>query len=337
MHNNKIKKIIAGGLLSVAVGLYNVPVSEAALSQEEVSTIISCIRLNIITPQQLADKYKSQSDRNELIQLLKNTAGINASSYIEALSGISAPGEAEYRKGMELKKQGNPIEAYFEFSSAADMGHPKAAWELCWMYYEGIGTGKDHVKARQYLKQSAEGGYTAAYKPYAEMLLDCEGLLEYPNSRDRARALYVNEAMRYLKAGADAGDPDAMIYLGYIYLGKMGFRYNEYSTDVELITNVDIHKGLEYLFKAKNTGTALGYYEYGRIFYDGKFVPKNYAEAERYLRKAYEMGARSNQYDENNNHTGIRYMLSYMYRNGGYGLQPQPDNYDHNHPLNLFI
>ena len=49
------------------------------------------------------------------------------------------------------------------------------------------------------------------------------------------------------------------------------------------------------------------------------------------------MGARSNQYDENNNHTGIRYMLSYMYRNGGYGLQPQPDNYDHNHPLNLFI
>ena len=62
MQKKILKKIITGGLLSIAIGLYNIPISEAMLSQEEMSTVISCVKLNIMTPQQLADKYKKKME-----------------------------------------------------------------------------------------------------------------------------------------------------------------------------------------------------------------------------------------------------------------------------------
>lgn len=266
---------------------------------------------------------------------------IDATKWIER-DYTSNSGEDAYQRGKKYRKNGNVFEAFFEFETAADQGNPKAAYELCWMYYEGIGTEKDIKKARQYAEKAARGDYVPAYSIYADMLIDCEGVNRYPKDKYEARASYVSEALMYLRAGANKNDPDCLVTLGGIYAGQIGYRYSPYPLEIELLVNTDKKKALSYYYAALNTDTALGYYEWGRLYFEGKLVPKNYREAERYLRKAYEMGARSNKYDKIHLHGSygggdIVYMLSTMYQKGGYGLEPQPDKYDHNHSRTLYI
>lgn len=144
-------------------------------------------------------------------------------------------------------------EALLEHSiKEAEKGNHKAEYELYELYAGGKGIPQDSAKALEYLKKSADGRYGVA--------LDKLGEIEIGRSNYILAAEYWEKAIQI-------GCYSHMYTLASLYIeGNYGIQQ-------------DTQRGAELMRRAAELGNSDAQNELGLLYYQGKIVPQNYAEA----------------------------------------------------------
>ncbi len=148
----------------------------------------------------------------------------------------------------------------------ADAGDAESRLAYAWMLRTGMGVYEmEPAKAIGYCRQAADQGYLPAQDELG--LMYAEGKATAP---DRA------EALRWLKAAAEAGHAESQANLG-----KM---HDSYQT--ALNPDADFKQAREWYGKAMAQGHPWGLYRMGTLTLQGLEMPKNEAEAVRLYGKA---------------------------------------------------
>ncbi|CAB3817717.1 tetratricopeptide repeat protein [Achromobacter piechaudii] len=98
------------------------------------------------------------------------------------------------------------------FQEAQEKGHPAAAFNLGWMYSEGLGQGRDFTKAAELYQRAAELGVLTAHHNLGRMYL--EGGELFPKS--------IPDAIQHFELAAEGGIAASIGCLGMIYLNGNG-------------------------------------------------------------------------------------------------------------------
>jgi TPR repeat protein len=122
---------------------------------------------------------------------------------------------------------------------------------------------------------------------------DLKEIIDQGQKHEELAALQINSTKYTL-------DPKTLYFFGNVYaFGLFGY-------------TKDANKAMEYLLSSADNADSESQYVLGTNYYFGIIMPKDYAQAAKYLRLA-------NQYGKND--TGIFSILSTMYENGGFGIQ----------------
>ncbi len=215
--------------------------------------------------------------------------------------------EAQFYLGM-LTKDGtglpaDPAAALTLLKAAATGGYVEAQYVLAQAYSRGDGVPLDSAKALQWLTAAAEGGNTEAQYFLANALKRGDGAQQdivaafrwyrraaeqnLPIAQRTLGTAYMTgneplqknpqEAYRWLKAAADAGDPGAMFNLA---IGLSG----------ALETLKDDAQAAAYLLAASDTGLARATFMLAQFTEHGRGVPQDLRAAALLYRTAFEQG-----------------------------------------------
>jgi TPR repeat protein len=149
----------------------------------------------------------------------------------------------------------------------AKQGDATAKSMLGYCYLKGLGVRKDPAQARGWFLKAAKQGVVEAMYNLALMLEIGEGI---PADR--------RQAMRWYRMGARAGDVKAQMNLGLMYIG--GIRLNRVL-------------GVGLLRKAARKGHPKAIYNLGVAYWRGDGVKESRKIAERYIRKAAQLGEKA--------------------------------------------
>ena len=122
----------------------------------------------------------------------------------------------------------------------------------------------------------------ALYEKLAGMAEDTDKFLDmiFPdlgsNKEFRAKLDY-QEAVKWYRMAAEAGDAEAQAQLGYFYLTGIG-------------VNTDVTEAVKWNRKAAEQGNAGSQFNLGRMYFNGYGVSQDYAEAVKWVRKAANQG-----------------------------------------------
>lgn len=154
------------------------------------------------------------------------------------------------------------IEVFHKLNIAAFSGDMKCQNALGVFYYEGIGTPKDYVKAFEWLKKSADQGFTRAFYNLAICYVNGLGV-----EKDQKKAV---ELLEY---ASEQNDLAAQSYLGYCYLKGKG-------------VTKDATKGLKLLKSASDNNCAIAHRLLGVCYRKGICVNVDISMAITYFTKA---------------------------------------------------
>ena len=130
---------------------------------------------------------------------MKKAIRRNTSLLAMALILVSAPALADVKAGVDAWGRGDYATAVNEWRGPAEAGDTDAQFNLAQAYKLGRGVPQDFGQAEKWYKKAADKGHLQASDNY--------GLLLFQNNR---RA----EALPYLKASAERGEPRAQYVLG---------------------------------------------------------------------------------------------------------------------------
>jgi len=199
----------------------------------------------------------------------------------ETVSSIDVGGVSLYRAGIDSFDRGRYSEAITLLQSAADQGHTKAMCHLgvCCLY--GIGLDRNVTEAIKLFSKVAETSDGAGETQLGLMYLKGRGV-----EKDHTRAV------SYFQAAADKGDVNAKSHLAFIKLqGRGGLELN-------------VNEAIGTLRALEPLAVEAAYY-LGLCSILGLGMPRESAEAMRYLTKAVESG-----------HMESHVLLGYLYLNG---------------------
>ncbi len=138
-----------------------------------------------------------------------------------------ASAEQALRAGLDDLNAGNAASCVDALTYAADSGQPVARWKLGEMYADGVGVGRDDVKAYHYFNQLVEDYDEDALDPRnrgavssAFVAVGVYSLTGIANSDVRADPVRARELFQY--AAATFGDPDAQYNLAHMYIVGAG-------------------------------------------------------------------------------------------------------------------
>ena len=158
----------------------------------------------------------------------------------------------EYRRMMELANAGNPI----------------AQFNLGVMNDEGIDRPVDPIATRKWWRLAAENGHVPAQHALALLLVDIESRREVPDYA---------EALRWMKAAADAGNERSCYTLGKMHEYGLG-------VDRDLAAAADLFR------QAAGKGLDRAQYALGKMYRDGRGVDQDAKQAAHWFAQAAEQG-----------------------------------------------
>ena len=165
-------------------------------------------------------------------------------------------GESLFQAAEELYCDKKYSEALPVYLSAMEEGHGEAAYKVGFMYYLGDGVSMSDETAFGYFKKASELGYKMA-NGYLALLYIESHLGEYSDS----------ELYAMLKEGFDEGSRRCCYYLAHgHYYGEYGAKENGRLCAYFAIEGV-------------KANFELNYYFLGELYYNGEFLPTNYAFA----------------------------------------------------------
>jgi TPR repeat protein len=172
-----------------------------------------------------------------------------------------------YENGMigpdGLPKPDYSAAAYW-YRQASDRGEPAASYALGLLYRDGKGMAPNPGAALDQFRKAATAGFTRAMVPLANAYIGAET----DTSMQRAQ--------RWARAGADAGDPEGHLIIGYFWnKGWMGggkpYTYQQ---------------AMQSYQKAAEGGDCVAMMNIGGLYFNGDGVPQDKAQAESWFNKA---------------------------------------------------
>ena len=160
---------------------------------------------------------------------------------------------------------GEHAEAVKELEQLWSEGYTVAAHQLGKFYRDALSTMRDHEKAEQWFRLSAEAGNDFSEYALGKLLLNQER---------------TEEAMQWLGKAADHGNQFAQYRLGKIYLTG------------ESVPK-DVEKALEYLTASANQGNQFAQYTLGKLYLLGRDVTQDREQAKEWLTRS---AAQGNEY-----------------------------------------
>lgn len=198
-------------------------------------------------------------------------------------------------EGDKLYKSSNYKEALICYGKAALEGDSIAEFNIAEMYFNGVGTDKNFVKAEKYYLLSSDKGYEFAQDKLAYYYFKGIGFDKdlnksfelYQKSADEGKkvALYNialmyskglgveknNEvAFNYYKKAAKLDDVDAQYEIGYMLENGIGVNKNEKEASV-------------WYSKSFDNGSKEAGLKLGKMYYEGRGVVKDYGKAKGFL------------------------------------------------------
>lgn len=247
------------------------------------------------------------------------------SSLISSIAAMLGNRAAEYNKGVCLLEKKEYGEAYDVFVSAAEKGLAEAQCELGYMYAEGLGVTQDLEKSEHWYRMAANQGDGSALVSLGFMYYD--GTVVPKNRLEAAKLweraldihpiprgwdvwhvdvefllgdMYLNgdgvkqnydEALRYLRRAANAGNAIAQNNLAYMYANGKGVER-------------DYEKAFEWGMKSAMQGNAQAQLSMAGAYKRGEGVERDYEKAFEWTEKAAMQGDAVAQ-----NELGIAYEL----------------------------
>ncbi len=115
-----------------------------------------------------------------------------------------------YLRNPQNKTNYNHRKAVYWYTQAAEKGHPRAQYNLGYIYSHGLGLRKDHKLGMYWYRKAAGNDYPQAQYKLGMALL-----------ADQVKTASLVQAIAWLRLAADAKDPRAQYQLGLMYsLGK---------------------------------------------------------------------------------------------------------------------
>jgi len=184
----------------------------------------------------------------------------NAPQNPEAIAtAVPSAGDAAYRHGLALKRDGAAAEAADRFLEAAQAGHAAAAYELAQAHWRGDGVVRDDETAMKWLNAAAERG-----EPRAQYMLGAAYYGGLGVEQDDARALY------WLGEAATAGHDRAQFLLAEAFANGRG-------------VPVDMAWAARWYGKAARQGHARAQLAYGLLLANGRGLPADSVHAYAWL------------------------------------------------------
>lgn len=168
--------------------------------------------------------------------------------------------------GQAKKPATGPSDQVKKEMAKAAKGDTGAMRRLGMLYYYGVGTSQNFLKANEWLSKAAAKGNTDAMVQLASMYEDGEGV-----KKDATKAV------AWLKKAADKGNTEAIVELGGIY------------EDGELVPK-NQPEALKYYRMAADKGSSEGMISVGLAYMEGKGVKADQAQALGWLQKAVDKG-----------------------------------------------
>jgi TPR repeat protein len=144
----------------------------------------------------------------------KNTAA--AADWFEKAAREKNSTLAQLNLGLLYEAEKEPAKAFRNFERAAESGDSEAMVKVYFHYWRGNGVTRDHAKAMEWLKKSAE-----AKNPWAECLMgyQCEQVEWVGEGRERHLTKPdLHGALRWYRRSAAQGWSGGRYYLGMMYL-----------------------------------------------------------------------------------------------------------------------
>lgn len=268
---------------------------EAAISELQAEDVVDMIIIGANSVDNVVAQYKNPANRDLLVRvaLLKGENDIAAvmKHAFDVLSPIttfterdlstaiamSQPGTEEFKMGCAYGSGNgynqNDLEAFNYYKKAADMGHARAMCYTGLMYENGKGTDKNPSMAVTYFEKAALSNDAYGQFLFGDRLVDGTGCEKN-----------VQIGVAWLEKAAAQNNVGALIKLAEIY------KSNSYSIiDNQAQTIIYLHnkeKAIECYRKARDTGKAIGQYEWGRLYDRADLVPEDDAEAVKWYQKA---------------------------------------------------
>jgi len=105
-----------------------------------------------------AEVKETLSDASAQIDSMLSSDEADATATPAQSTGDATAGEADHEAGLAARAAGRDSEAFRHFLSAAEQGHPAAAYEVGMAYTNGVGTAPDNEAAADWLNKAAAGG-----------------------------------------------------------------------------------------------------------------------------------------------------------------------------------
>lgn len=195
---------------------------------------------------------------------------------LPALQAKAAAGdpESQYQLGLYFDiRDWGAVDAIKSYRALAEKGHPKAQWRMGVLAIQGRGGRQDYKKAYEWLQKAEAKGLALAQFQIGKLYFDGKA---FPKNLKKANE-YCDRAEKKIIQEANAGDPEALVALGWMYLEGMG---------VAQIADY----ALQCYQKACDLGYLPAYWELGFIYQNGSGLPKNRDEAIRCLTVAADQG-----------------------------------------------
>jgi len=175
-----------------------------------------------------------------------------------SLEGDACPPTASSppRKENTVKPKSPKVPKDFvSLTKRANEGDVNAQLKLGTAYRAGDGVARDFIEAARWFRMAAEQGNVEAQRSLAYILTQDESIRDYP------------EALKWYRKSAERGELVSQYMTGYLITYKIqGARQD----------NVE---AVEWFRKAAEQGHAAAQINLGFAFFEGRVVPKNYAEA----------------------------------------------------------
>jgi TPR repeat protein/uncharacterized membrane protein YjgN (DUF898 family) len=198
-----------------------------------------------------------------------------------------------YQRGEGVKK--NYAEAVKWYRKAAEQGNARGQAALGNMYYSGEGVEKDDAEAVKWYRKAAEQGNARGQAGLGFMCSEGKGVIKdcatVPNECDRLAADpddkgAVSKGVPYVKMDAERA-LKACKEAVKRFPDNPRYKY-QYGRAL-----LNVHKGedgVKWIHKAAEQGYAHAQFMLGSMYFKGKGVQHDYAEAVRWYRKAAEQG-----------------------------------------------
>jgi len=184
--------------------------------------------------------------------------------------------EAQFRLGLIYEKGENGIKQNYPqalgyYSQAVKYDHTKAEANLANLYYNGLGTAKNHNEALRLFRKAAAKGNAAAINGLGVMTLKGEGGL--PKNQ--------KEAFNLFAKSASLGDANGLKNLGNMYYNGIG-------------TAADQSKAFTFYYKAAMLKDADAMHKVAVMYDNGLGITKDKAKADYWYNKLEKEGYTAN-------------------------------------------